>query len=42
MFGLAWDAEELGSLNESGRQIINSLEDKLLDFNYDKTILHSN
>lgn len=39
MFELAWDVEELSSLNESGRHIIvlcNTLQDKLLDINYDR------
>lgn len=39
IFGLAWDVEELSSLNESGRQIIvqcNSLKERLLDCNFDR------
>lgn len=39
MLGLAWDLRELSELNDLGRQLIvecATLEDKLMDGNYDK------
>lgn len=39
MLGLAWDVQELNSLNENGRQIIiqcKTMQDKLLNLEYDK------
>ena len=39
MFGLAWDVEELGRINESGRQLVvesRAMTDKLRDPVYDK------
>ena len=39
MFGLAWNVEELGRINESGRQLVvesRAMTDKLRDPAYDK------